>query len=266
MDNDSGEPVAKKVRRELSEKDELLNTPQEKVIHEKQELEALQGKQATDISIDEKCQTTSGHKYKLTYLDGRGRAEVARLIFAAAGQKYEDVRIGWDKWPELKPKTPFGQIPILEIDGSKMLCQSVAIDQYLANELNLAGKTAFEKARAHMVIECCGDIVRAIATYFFESNEERKAELEKKYLEEQQSGFLAGLEKILRQNNDGDGFVVGDSLTWADLGLINMADWVKLAGEGEKLDKYEKLSAHRKRIAALPNVAEWLEKRPKTPW
>ena len=45
----------------------------------------------------------SGHKYKLTYFNLRGRAELARLVFAAAGQKYEDIRIEKEQWPELKP-------------------------------------------------------------------------------------------------------------------------------------------------------------------
>lgn len=42
---------------------------------------------------------------KLTYFDGRGRAEMARLLLANAGVKYDDVRVGGEKWQELKPST-----------------------------------------------------------------------------------------------------------------------------------------------------------------
>ena len=40
--------------------------------------------------------------YKLTYFNGRGRAEITRLIFAAAGVPYEDVRIEKEAWPAVK--------------------------------------------------------------------------------------------------------------------------------------------------------------------
>lgn len=38
--------------------------------------------------------------YKLHYFNGRGRAEISRLILAAAGVNYEDVRI--EDWPNAK--------------------------------------------------------------------------------------------------------------------------------------------------------------------
>ena len=41
--------------------------------------------------------------YKLTYFNGRGRAEAIRIIFEVAGVEYEDVRIEREAWPELKP-------------------------------------------------------------------------------------------------------------------------------------------------------------------
>ena len=41
--------------------------------------------------------------YKLTYFNLRGRAELARLVFAAAGVEYEDKRINREEWAKLKP-------------------------------------------------------------------------------------------------------------------------------------------------------------------
>lgn len=41
-------------------------------------------------------------QYKLYYFNGRGRAELARLVFAAAGVPYEDVRFTKDDWNKKK--------------------------------------------------------------------------------------------------------------------------------------------------------------------
>jgi len=54
--------------------------------------------------------------YKLYYLNGRGRAEQIRLVFAQAGVPYEDIRLAGEKWAEFKPKTPY--MPVLEVDVS----------------------------------------------------------------------------------------------------------------------------------------------------
>jgi len=71
-------------------------------------------------------------KLKLVYFDGKGRAEVARLILAAAGKEYEDIRLAEENWntdTKYKPLAPFGQVPFLDVDG-KIYAQSLAIKNF----------------------------------------------------------------------------------------------------------------------------------------
>lgn len=44
---------------------------------------------------------TPKHSYKLTYFKARGGAELSRLVFKAAGVKFEDERLG-EEWPSRK--------------------------------------------------------------------------------------------------------------------------------------------------------------------
>jgi glutathione S-transferase len=201
--------------------------------------------------------------YKLTYFNGRGRAEIVRLVFAAAGVAYEDIRLERADWPAIKPTTPFGQVPMLEFDGIK-LCQSNAIARYLARKFHLAGKTDEDQARADMIMDCFEDTMKPVMTFFFETDETRKETLKKKALEEQLPTSLAGLEALLKANHGGDGFFVGTELTWADLGFIGLVGWLSMAGADAQLAKYPKLVALRERVEKVPKVAAWLAKRPVT--
>lgn len=57
------------------------------------------------------------------------------------GQSFEDKRLTFEEWPEVKQTFPFEQIPVLEVtENSKtyQIAQSHAIERYLAKKLNLA--------------------------------------------------------------------------------------------------------------------------------
>lgn len=41
--------------------------------------------------------------YEVVYFDGRARAEPTRLALTAAGIKFDDTRIAFDKWKDEKP-------------------------------------------------------------------------------------------------------------------------------------------------------------------
>ena len=92
-------------------------------------------------------------KFKLVYYNFTGRAELARYMFAVAGQEFEDVRFEREDWPKYKDGTPFGQVPVLEVteDGKTVqIAQSLAIARFLGKKFGLYGKNDLEMAEIDM--------------------------------------------------------------------------------------------------------------------
>lgn len=58
---------------------------------------------------------------RLTYFQLTGRAEATRLAFHIGGVKFEDKRISFSEFPDLRPKTPFNALPTLEVGKSYTL-------------------------------------------------------------------------------------------------------------------------------------------------
>ncbi|GMS94966.1 hypothetical protein PENTCL1PPCAC_17141 [Pristionchus entomophagus] len=71
--------------------------------------------------------------YKLSYFDIRGLGEVARQLLHLSGNPFEDDRIQMEDWERRKKDTPFGQLPVLEVDGMP-LATSLAINRFLAKK------------------------------------------------------------------------------------------------------------------------------------
>lgn len=98
----------------------------------------------------------------------------------------KDIRIDREKeWPNLKPKSPTGQVPFLEIvDGDKTvtLSQSIAIARYFARRFNLAGATPEEEVIVDMYVDQNTDYLNEFAVANFrEKDETRKKELVHKF-------------------------------------------------------------------------------------
>jgi len=202
------------------------------------------------------------HQYKLIYFNGRGRAEPARLIFAYAGVNYNDHRIEGAEWPALKPKTPFGQLPILDIDNGKVvLSQSKAIARYLGNEFNLAPKDNIQAARGDMLVDGYEDVQKHFVPWFQEKDPAKKKELWKQLETEHIVPFLKLYEKFLTDN--GTTYFLTNSITWADLFLFDALHKTKTASP-QLFDGHAKLNQFIDKVAKEPKIQAWLEKRPKT--
>jgi len=56
-----------------------------------------------------------------------------RLAFKIGGIEFEDKRVDPPEWAAIKPTTPFGQLPVMIVDGCDPIAQSGAM-------LRMAGK------------------------------------------------------------------------------------------------------------------------------
>jgi glutathione S-transferase len=202
--------------------------------------------------------------YKLYYFNGRGRAETSRLIFAAAGQKYEDIRYQHDQWPAHKPETPIGQMPVLEFNGTK-IPQSISIARFLAKQFNLAGKDNFEQVKTDAVVDTINDLVAAFMPSRQEKDETKKQELLKKFKTEELPKHLQNLDTLRKLYGNGGPYFVGNNLTWADLLFYDIGETL-LAVDENGLDNYPWLKQNRAEVEKQPRIAEYLKNRPKTPF
>ncbi|KAI0213525.1 S-crystallin SL11 [Lamellibrachia satsuma] len=202
-------------------------------------------------------------KYTLVYFDGRGRAEVCRILFALADVEYEDKRIQGADWGKLKPETPFGQMPILKLDDIT-LCQSDAMEFYLAKTFGFAGSNTLEEAQVLMMGACVLDTLTPLFKMYGLKEEEAKDEIRKKYETEQMPKFLGNLQKMLVSNKGGDGYFIGDKISVADLKIATILDTLTLFGIKCDLNEYPKLKAHNERVMSEPKIAAWVAKRPES--
>ncbi|RUS84491.1 hypothetical protein EGW08_007730 [Elysia chlorotica] len=195
--------------------------------------------------------------YKLTYFDLRGRAEVSRLIFAYAKQEFEDKRIQFPDWPALKPNTPFGQLPILEVDG-QVIGQSTAINNFLAREFGLYGKTNMESCQVDQIGCLLEDYFQLAIKAMFEKDEAKKAQLMKELKEETAPKYLDLLEKLLKKN--GSGYFVGKEITLADINVYNVT-WAFLNEAPAALDSFPLLKEFHHKVNSIPQIKSYVDAR-----
>ncbi|GMS99242.1 hypothetical protein PENTCL1PPCAC_21422, partial [Pristionchus entomophagus] len=207
--------------------------------------------------------------YKFTYFHGRGIGEVARQLFFLSDTPFEDVRLVGEEWMKIKDQSPWGHLPWLEIDG-KVLCQSFAIARYLAIQFGFVGKTPFESAMVDALGDQYKDYWNDMKPFFMpmyrQNMEGMKEEFEKKKKdvgEPARDKFYGILTKEYKKNGS-NGHMVGDSLTWIDLVVVDHMGVMDHYVPGF-LDGFEEMRDLQKKVNANPKLAEWIKKRPHTP-
>ncbi|CAI2330534.1 unnamed protein product [Caenorhabditis sp. 36 PRJEB53466] len=204
--------------------------------------------------------------YKLTYFDVRAYAEPARQLFHLAGVPFEDVRLthGDGSWEKIKDSTPFGQIPVLTVDGFQ-IPQSAAIIRYLAKKFGYAGKTPEEQAWADAIVDQFKDFITAFRQVIIATRTGKTPEEIAKISEEvaipARDTYFKILNGILEKSKSG--WLVGDGLTFADLVVADNLTTLEKNGFF-KPEEQPKLAALREKVNSQPGLKQWIATRPDT--
>jgi glutathione S-transferase len=206
---------------------------------------------------------------KLYYFDLNGRASVIRLLFAVAGAKYEDIRFDASafagasatgnttvKFADYKATTPYGQAPILEVNGVK-IAQSRAIERYVAKQNHLYGADDVQGA----LIDATQEQLRDLYEAFSKAGQDAAAKSE----------FVGKLgEKaasLAKQLEHSKGFLVGDKVSYADITFLVVFEAFKGAdAKAFEAHVAPSLKAHLAKIETIPAVAKHLAERPVRPF
>ncbi|XP_075980037.1 glutathione S-transferase 2-like [Anticarsia gemmatalis] len=193
------------------------------------------------------------------YFPCKALGEGGRLLLSYGGQEFEDDRIPSEKWPEFKPKTVFGQMPVMEIDG-KQYAQSISICRYLGKKYGVAGDNAEEAFEIDQNVDFVNDIRAKAALVHYEADEALKAKKHEESLKTVYPDLLEKLNAIVVKNN---GHIAAGKLTWGDFFFAGMFDYLKAMLQMPNLE--EKYPAFQKvidSVYSIPKVKAYADAAP----
>jgi hypothetical protein len=126
----------------------------------------------------------------------------------------------------------------------------------------LAGKTELEKAYVEMYAEQIRDLFEIYVLVLFEKDDKRKVEENSRFFDIILPKNLGFFEKKLIENKSG--YLVGDSLSWADLFLYFSLDFIGEDKIKSSLGNAPTVKKHIEKIVHYPGISEYIKNRPQT--
>jgi glutathione S-transferase len=214
-----------------------------------------------------------GNDYEIKYFPMRGRAEVIRLLLAAAGVPFKNTDVGFGELPTYKETALLGAaqgLPCLYVTTPEgrvhEIPQSYSIIRFLAGRHGLVPAGAFDAARADVVAEAHLDwrLKGWNPVAYMPLRLANRAQVQA-YFDGPAKRHLATFEALLSGDGAGGGggdFFAGPALSYADLVVWETLDaHLALLDGGAKAlaaGGFPRLAAFHARVAALPRVAAYV--------
>ncbi|KAG0224644.1 hypothetical protein BGW42_004968 [Actinomortierella wolfii] len=171
----------------------------------------------------------AGSKYQLHYFKSHGLSIGIRALLIVGGADWSNKFQGPEDWPQVKPTTPYGTLPLLiettESGETITIPEVIAIEQYLANKFGMAGSTEMEKVRIDTAVSFQRGINAFWQLRVLYANPEELPKYMEEYFTNQVPKWVAANEKLLIQNGS-NGHVVGNKITYGDVCISAMMDYM----------------------------------------
>lgn len=209
-------------------------------------------------------------KIKLTYFDFKGLGEAIRLSLYVSNIPFEDDRISYAEVSKRRSSLPYGQVPVLEVDGN-IYGQSNAILRWSGRQGQLYPDAL--QLQCDGVLGCMEDINKSLSPLWYghvlgrcpgtgeklvQLTEEQQEATVKHLNEDVLPGYFSMLERQLGSNQ----YFCGSALTIADLKWyvvgLGFIDGSYAEGISKKvLDGFPTLVNLVDRVGSHPRVEQW---------
>jgi len=196
--------------------------------------------------------------YRLFYWALRGRGEQIRLLLNELGEAYEDIHVSKaGRFKAMRDEGPgtlsFGSVPMLQ-DGDFTLVQGPAIMNYLGRKHGIMPTDVRAAARTEAMVLGAEDMRMA----YFRTLGDGKAEKQAKFVAGAwMERWLPAWAGALELNGD-TGYLVGPSLTQADIAVWDALDAVVTWVDGASLAGFPRVERFYESIRVRPGIAAYL--------
>lgn len=201
--------------------------------------------------------------FKLTYFDfDGGRGEPIRIAFHSADIPFEDNRLTFAEFSEMRGNTPFSALPVLEIDGAPV-SQSNAIARFVGRMAGLYPEEGLKALYCDEVLGAVEDLSHHVGHTFGLEGEELKNAREK-LVDGWLPVFVKGLGRLLERG--GGEYFADNQMTMADLKVLMQTRWLRSGAlDHVPADLVNQLAPnlveHQERIESDPRVIAYYASR-----
>ncbi|CAH3155185.1 unnamed protein product [Porites lobata] len=124
---------------------------------------------------------------------------------------------------------------------------------------------SFDEATADMISDGVTDVFKQFSQILYEKDETKKEEIRKEFYGTTLPPRLEKFEALLKNRDEGKGFFLGEKLSHADISFFDLFNSFYSKGKEDvpgELEKFPLLVEHYKRVLNVPEINEWVKKRP----